>query len=133
MKSTNLSNQSKNEISYTIRGAIYNVFNLLGPGLLESVYVVALLHELKKQNLKVLTEVAVPVFYEGEKLELGFRLDLLIEDKVIIEVKSVENLAEVHHKQVMTYLKLTKLKLGILVNFNVAKINSGIYRKVNGL
>ncbi len=124
MKSTNLSNQSENEISYTIRGAIYNVFNLLGPGLLESVYVVALLHELKKQNLKVLTEVAVPVFYEGEKLELGFRLDLLIEDKVIIEVKSVENLAEVHHKQVMTYLKLTKLKLGILVNFNVAKINS---------
>ncbi|MDZ4148415.1 MAG: GxxExxY protein [Flavobacteriaceae bacterium] len=133
MKSTNLSNQSENEISYTIRGAIYNVFNLLGPGLLESVYVVALRHELKKQFLKVLTEVAVPVFYEGEKLELGFRLDLLIEDKVIIEVKSVENLAEVHHKQVLTYLKLTKLKLGILVNFNVAKINSGIYRKVNGL
>ncbi len=76
---------------------------------------------------------AVPVFYEGEKLELGFRLDLLIEDKVIIEVKSVENLAEVHHKQLLTYLKLTKLKLGILVNFNVDKINSGIYRKVKWL
>jgi GxxExxY protein len=89
--------------------------------------------ELKKEGLKVLKEVAVPVYYENEKLELGFRLDLLVDDKVIIEVKSVENLAEVHHKQVLTYLKLTNLKLGILVNFNVENINNGIYRKVNGL
>ena len=124
---------TENEISYKIRGAIFKVSNALGPGLLESVYVAALRFELKKEGLKVKKEVPVPVFYEGEKLELGFRLDLLVENKVIIEVKSVENLAEVHHKQVLTYLKLTNMKLAILVNFNVNSITSGIFRKVNGL
>lgn len=123
----------ENDLSYKIRGAIFKVYNNLGPGLLESVYVAALQFELKKENLKVKREVPVPVYYEEEKLELGFRLDLLIEDKVIIEVKSAEKLAEVHHKQTITYLKLTKLKLAILVNFNVNNINSGIFRKVNGL
>lgn len=123
----------ENDLSYKIRGAIFKVYNNLGPGLLESVYVAALQFELKNENLKVKREVVVPVYYEEEKLELGFRLDLLIEDKVIIEVKSVEKLAEVHHKQTITYLKLTKLKLAILVNFNVDNINSGIFRKVNGL
>lgn len=123
----------ENDLSYKIRGAIFKVYNNLGPGLLESVYVAALQFELKNENLKVKREVAVPVYYEEEKLELRFRLDLLIEDKVIIEVKSVEKLAEVHHKQTITYLKLTKLKLAILVNFNVDNINSGIFRKVNGL
>lgn len=73
------------------------------------------------------------MYYEGEKLEVGFRLDLLIEDKVIIEVKSVEKLAKVHHKQVLTYLKITELRLAILVNFNVDNIKSGIFRKVNNL
>lgn len=124
---------TENDISYKIRGAIFNIYNALGPGLLESVYVAALEFELKKEGLIVKKEVAVPVYYENVKLEVGFRLDLLIEDKVIIEVKSVENLAEVHHKQVLTYLKLTELKLGILVNFNVDNIKSGIFRKVNGL
>lgn len=89
--------------------------------------------ELNKAGLVVRKEVPFPVYYEGERLELGFRLDLLVENKVIIEIKSVENLAGVHHKQVMTYLKITNLKLGILVNFNVEDINSGIYRKLNGL
>jgi len=124
---------TENDISYKIRGAIFNIFNNLGPGLLESVYVAALKFELQKEGLKVKLEVPLPVYYEGEKLEVGFRLDILVEDKVIIEVKSVENLAEVHHKQVLTYLKLTKLKLAILVNFNVENIKSGIFRKVNGL
>jgi len=124
---------TENDISYKIRGAIFNIYNSLGPGLLESVYVAALVFELKKEGLKVLKEVAVPVYYENEKLDVGFRLDLLIDDKVIIEVKSVEHLAEVHHKQVLTYLKITKLKLAILVNFNVDNIKSGIFRKVNGL
>ena len=124
---------NENDISYKIRGAIYNIYNALGPGLLESVYVAALVFELKKEGLRVIKEVPVPVYYEEEKLDIGFRLDLLVENKVIIEVKSVENLAEVHHKQVLTYLKLTKLKLAILVNFNVNIITSGIYRKVNGL
>ena len=124
---------TENDISYEIRGAIFNVYNELGPGLLESVYVAALIHEFNKKNLKVLNEVPVPVYYDQKKLNLGFRIDLLIEDKVLIEVKSVEKFAEVHHKQVLTYLKLTKLKLGILVNFNVDEIKSGIFRKVNGL
>lgn len=124
---------TENEISYKIRGAIFKIYNALGPGLLESVYVATLLSELKKEGVKVLKEVPVPVYYDDEKLEIGFRLDILVEDKVIIEVKSVEHLAEVHHKQVLTYLKLTKLKLAILVNFNVDNIKTGIFRKVNGL
>ena len=124
---------SENDISFIIRGAIFNIYNSLGPGLLESVYSAALLFEMRKVGLAVEKEVPVPVFYESEKLDLGFRLDLLVGNKVIIEVKSVENLAEVHHKQVLTYLKLTNLKLAILVNFNVNEISSGIFRKVNGL
>lgn len=124
---------TENDISYIIRGAIYNVYNNLGAGLLESVYVAALKYELEKHNLDVKTEVPVPVIYEDVKLELGFRLDILVNNKVIIEVKSVENIAEVHHKQVLTYLKLTNLKLAILVNFNTDDINKSIFRKANSL
>jgi len=93
---------TENDISYKIRGAIFNIYNALGPGLLESVYVAALAYELKREGLNIKKEVPVPVYYEGVKLEIGFRLDMLVEDKVIIEVKSVENLADVHHKQVLT-------------------------------
>ena len=117
---------SENDISYLIRGAIFKVYNELGPGLLESVYETVLLFELQKQGLEVKSQVPLPVYYEGTKLELGFRLDLLVNDKVIIEIKSVENLVEVHHKQVLTYLKLSNLKLGILVNFNVESIVKGL-------
>ena len=124
---------TENELSYKIRGAIYEVYNALGAGLLESVYVAALEWELINQGLLVRREVPVPVNYKEIRMELGFRLDLLVENKVLIEVKSIENLAEVHHKQVLTYLKITDMKLGILVNFNVASINDGIFRKVNGL
>ncbi|MDQ8143742.1 GxxExxY protein [Chryseobacterium sp. CFS15] len=124
---------TENDISYKIRGAIFDIYNELGAGLLESVYVAALEWELLNHGLQVKREVPVPVHYKEVKMDLGFRLDLLVENKVIIEVKSVENLAEVHHKQVLTYLKITKLKLGILVNFNVATIKDGIFRKVNGL
>lgn len=124
---------TENEISYIIRGAIYKIYNALGPGLLESVYVVALKFELQKQGLRVRREVGVPVYYGNERLPIGFRLDLLVEEKVIIEVKSVTYLLYIHHKQTMTYLKLTNLKLAILVNFNEAEINKGIFRKVNGL
>ena len=119
----------ENDISYLIRGAIFKVYNELGPGLLESVYETVLLFELQKQGLEVKSQVPLPVFYEDNKMELGFRLDNI----VLIEIKSVENLAEVHHKQVLTYLKLSNLKLGILVNFNVDNISKGIFRKVNGL
>ena len=124
---------TENDISYKIRGAIFNVFNSFGPGLLESVYVAALMQEFIDEGLEVKREVPIPVYYNENKLGIGFRLDLLVENKVIIEVKSVEILARVHHKQVLTYLKLSGLKLAILVNFNVEDINSGIIRKVNNL
>ena len=107
-----------NELTFEIRGAIFTVFNELGPGLLESVYESALVYELKEKGLNVKSQVPVPVIYKGIGLELGFRLDLLVENKVIIEIKSVEFLQNVHKKQLLTYLKLTGLKLGILVNFN---------------
>ncbi|MBI2966443.1 MAG: GxxExxY protein [Bacteroidetes bacterium] len=124
---------TENEISYLIRKAIFKVYNTLGPGLLESVYVAALVYELKKLGLMVKTEIPVPVIYDNEKLELGFRIDMLVNDKVIIEVKSIEQLAEVHHKVVLTYLKLTGKKLALLVNFNTSDITKSIYRKVNNL
>jgi len=125
--------KTENEISYLIRGAIFKVYNELGPGLLESVYEAVLSFELQKQGLDVKSQVPLPVFYDGHKLEVGFRLDLLVNNKVIIEIKSVETLSKVHHKQVLTYLKISELKLGILVNFNVDNITEGIFRKVNGL
>jgi GxxExxY protein len=123
----------ENQISYLIRGAIFKVYNTLGPGLFESVYAAALAYELRKEGLDVKREVNVPVIYNQIDLEVGFRIDLLVEDKVIIEIKSVEDIAKVHHKQILTYLKLTGLKLGILVNFNVSEIQKGIFRKVNNL
>lgn len=123
----------ENYISYFVRGSIYEVYKKLGPGLLESVYQKVLEHELLKRDLIVKREVPVPVLYDNVKMHIGFRLDLLVNEKVIIEIKSVESLAELHHKQVLTYLKLTGLKLAILVNFNTPDINNSIYRKVNGL
>jgi len=124
---------TENEISYKIRGAIFKVFNELGPGLLESAYEAALMYELQKEGLTVKSQVPIPLVYDNIKLEIGFRIDLLVENKVVVEIKSVENLAEVHHKQVITYLKLSGKKLGLLVNFNCAQIEKAIYRKVNGL
>jgi len=123
----------ENDISFKIRGCIFKVYNSLGPGLLESVYEAALLYELLYINLGVESQVPIPVVYNGIKLDLGFRADLIVEKKVIIEIKSVVNIAEVHHKQVLTYLKLTGIKLGLLVNFNSEDISHSIYRKVNGL
>ncbi len=123
----------ENDISYHIRGAIFSVYNELGPGLLESVYEAALEYELKKRVLKVTTQVPIKVKYDGQVLEIGFRADIMVENKVIIEIKSVENLHEVHHKQVLSYLRLSGLKLGILVNFNCDEIAEHIYRKVNNL
>lgn len=124
---------TENKISFDIRGAIYDVYSGLGAGLLESVYVAALEWELANKGYEVKHELALPVHYKDVKMNLGFRLDLLIENRVIVEVKSVEELSPLHHKQLLTYLKITDLKLGILVNFNVTNINEGIYRKVNKL
>jgi GxxExxY protein len=123
----------ENVISFEIRGCIFKVYNSLGPGLLESLYEAALAYELQEKGFKVQTQVAIPVIYHDINLDLGFRADIVVEKKVIIEIKSVENIAEVHHKQVLTYLKLTGIKLGLLVNFNTEDISHSIYRKVNGL
>jgi len=112
---------TENDISYRIRGAIFKVFNELGPGLLESAYEAVLMYELAKEGLDVKAQVPLPLVYDEIKLDVGYRIDLLVENKVIIEIKSVENLAEVHHKQVLTYLKLSGLKLALLVNFNCAE------------
>ncbi|WP_035677293.1 GxxExxY protein [Flavobacterium limnosediminis] len=124
---------TENEISYAVRGAISKVYRKLGPGLLESVYESALYHELTKVNLKVQRQVEISVPYDDIILDVAFRIDLLVEDKVIIELKSVEDLAPIHFKQLTTYLKLTDKKLGLLVNFNSADIFSGIRRIANQL
>ncbi|HRQ30560.1 MAG TPA: GxxExxY protein [Saprospiraceae bacterium] len=123
----------ENDISYTIRGAIFKIYNALGPGLLESAYEAVLMHELIKSGFKVQSQVSLPLIYDDLKLDVGYRIDLLVENKIIIEIKSVENLAEVHHKQILTYLKLSGIKLGLLVNFNCHDIEKSIFRKVNGL
>lgn len=124
---------TENEISYLIRRSIFKVYNTLGPGLLESAYEAALAYELRKEKLSVQTQVDFPMLYEEIEIGKAYRLDLIVEEKVIVEVKSVENINEVHHKQILTYLKLTGCKLGILVNFNCDDISKSIFRKVNKL
>jgi len=123
----------ENDISYIIRGCIFKVYNNLGPGLLESAYEAALGFELMNAGLFVKIQMALPMIYQSIKVDVGYRLDVVVEDKVIIEIKSVENLMDVHHKQVITYLKLSGMRLGLLVNFNSADISKSIFRKVNGL
>jgi len=123
----------ENDLSYIIRGCVFDVYNELGPGLLESIYEAALAYELREKGLNVKTQVGLSVKYKDTQLDLGYRIDILIEDKVIIELKSIETILEVHHKQVLTYLKLTKLKLGLLINFNSDDISKSIFRKVNNL
>lgn len=122
-----------NDLTYKIRGAIFTVHNMLGPGLLESVYEAAMIYELNQMGLAVKNQLGFPVDYNGVKLELGFRLDLLVEDTVVVEIKSVDALHDVHKKQLLTYLKLTGKKLGILVNFNSSSLidKESIIRIIN--
>lgn len=122
---------TENEITFLTRGSIFSVYNALGPGLFESCYEAAMEYELTNRGLIVERQVVLPVMYHNLRLDVGYRLDLLIEKKVIVEIKSVETLAKVHFKQLVTYLKLSDLKVGILVNFNTAEISGSIYRKVN--
>jgi len=122
-----------NDLSYKIIGCAMKVHTALGPGLLESVYEKALEYELEKSGLEVKSQVALPFVYEDIKFDIGFRLDLLVEDTIIIELKSVETLADVHHKQLLTYLKLTGKKLGLLINFNTISIKDSIVRIANKL
>ena len=120
------------EIIYQIRGAIYDTYNALGPGLLEAVYAEALVYFLVKRGLHVDRQVEVPIEIEGHQLKNKMRLDILVERRVIIEIKSVVDMREVFHLQLLTYLKLTKLHRGVLVNFNTDSINDSIWLKVNG-
>lgn len=123
---------TEEEITYAIRSAIYEVYFELGPGLLESCYEFALFRELESRGLYVQSQVKLPLTYKDWVWNDAFRLDLLVEDRIIIEIKSVEELSKVHHKQVITYLKLSGLRLGILVNFNTDFIKGSIFRKLNG-
>jgi len=124
---------TENEISFDIRGAAFKVHTNLGPGLLESVYELALAHELKQMGHDVKSQVGLPFVYDDIKLETGYRIDLLVDDLVVVEIKSVDALADVHHKQLLTYLKLSGKKLGLLINFNVALLKEAIVRIVNNL
>ena len=124
---------TENEISKIIVDTCYRIHVALGPGLFESVYEEILTFELIKKELLVARQQAIPVVWQEIKMDQGFRADLIIENKVLVEIKSVETIAPVHKKQVLTYLKLTGLKLGLLINFNEALIKNGITRIVNKL
>jgi GxxExxY protein len=124
---------TENEIATIVVDAAYRVHVTLGPGLLESVYSVALAHELKKRGLIVAIEHTIPVVYDGVKISNGFRADIIVENKVIVELKSVEKVIPVHKKQLLTYLRLSDKRLGLLINFGAPLIKQGITRVVNGL
>jgi len=124
---------TENELSKIIVNTAYQIHKTLGPGLLESVYEEIMYFELKNHGLQVERQKAIPVTWNGLKMEIGFRADLIVENKVIIELKSVEILAPVHSKQLLTYLKLTGLKLGLLINYNESLIKDAIHRIVNNL
>jgi GxxExxY protein len=124
---------TENEIASQIVDVAYKIHVKFGPGLLESVYEALLIHELRKRGLCVEAQKPIPIMYEGVNLEIGFRADLIVEDKVIVEIKSVEAVMPVHKKQLLTYLRLTDKRLGLLINFGENLIKDGITRVVNKL
>ncbi len=123
---------TENEISKIVFESALKVHRILGPGLLESAYEECLFYELKKTNLFVEKQKSLPLIYEDVKLEVGYRIDIIVENKFIIEIKSVESLNDVHLAQLLTYLKLSNCKLGLLINFNVKLLKDGVKRVING-
>ena len=121
-----------NELTYKVRGAIFEVYKILGPGLLESTYEAALGYEFDTLGLEYKTQVPINVLYKGKDLGLGYRMDMLIEDMLVLELKSVEILTDAHKKQLHTYLKLANKPLGLLINFNTINLSNNIIRIVNG-
>jgi GxxExxY protein len=121
-----------NEITEKIIGCAINVHKVLGPGLLESAYLACLYYELVKSGLSVEKEKPLPLVYEEVKLDCGYRMDLVIETRIVVEVKSVDALTDIHLAQVLTYLKLSNNRFGLLINFNVLKLKDGVKRIVNG-
>ena len=124
---------TENAIGKEIVDSAYRIHTKLGPGLLESVYVEVLAYELERRGLRAVAQEPIPLVYEEVRFNVGFRADLVVADKVIVEVKSVELLAPVHKKQLLTYLRISGKRLGLLINFNVPLIKHGIVRIVNGL
>ncbi len=124
--------KTENEIAKIVFNCALKVHRQLGPGLLESAYEECLFYELVNIGLRVEKQKPLPLIYEGVKLEIGYRIDLMVENKFIVEIKSVENLNDVHLAQILTYLKLSDCKLGMLINFNVTLIKNGIKRVING-
>lgn len=121
-----------NRITGGVIGAAMKVHSLLGPGLLESAYQACLFHELINQDFHVLAQIGLPVIYEGERIELGYRIDLLVEDLVVVELKCVEAIHPVHEAQLLSYLRLSGKQVGLLINFHVARLKDGIRRMVDG-
>ena len=124
---------TENEIATTIVDAAYKIHTRLGPGLMESVYEATLAYELSKRGLRLRRQQGMPVIYEAVRMGVGFRADLIVGDKVIVEIKSIDVIAPVHRKQLLTYLRLADKRLGLLINFNVELIRDGITRVVNKL
>ncbi|MFV8358037.1 GxxExxY protein [Flavobacterium sp. XS1P32] len=124
---------TENELSRIVFDCALKVHKGLGPGLLESSYEACLFYELKKLGLNVVKQKSLPLVYEEVKLDIGYRIDIIVEDKLILEIKSVDALNDIHFAQLLTYLKLTNCKLGLLMNFNVVLIKDGIKRIVNNL
>lgn len=124
---------NENEISYKVIGLALDIHKNIGPGLLESAYENAFVFELEKKGFNVRQQVPMPFVYKDVKLEVGYRIDIIVENKVLVEIKSVERLGPVHFAQTLTYLKLSGLKLGLLINFNTKILKSGIHRIVNNL
>jgi GxxExxY protein len=120
-----------NDLTERIIGCAIKVHRALGPGLLESAYEVCLMHELVKAGLKAERQVKVPIFYDGFQLEADYFIDILVEDAVVLELKSVEQVHPIHEAQLLTYLKLANKKLGLLINFNVTLLKNGIKRRIN--
>ena len=124
---------TENELSYKVIGCAIELHKNLGPGLLESAYEAAFAYDLRQLGFKVETQVAMPLIYKEIKLDVGYRIDLIIDDILLIELKSIEALAPVHYSQTLTYLKLSQIKLGLLINFNTSILKDGIHRMVNKL
>ena len=124
---------TENEVAKQVVDAAYKIHIKFGSGLLESAYEALLAHELRKRGLRVTCQQPIPLIYEDVHLEVGFRADIIVEDKVIVEIKSVEKTAPVHYKQLLTYLRLADKRLGLLINFGLARIKDGIKRVVNDL
>lgn len=122
-----------NKLSKTILDISIEIHKQLGPGLLESIYEICFCKELNLRNIKFKRQVEIPVYYKGEKLSTSFRIDILVENEIIIELKAIENILPVHKSQLLTYLKLTKKRLGLLINFNVPYMVEGFHRIVNKL